>query len=176
MRDKIYWNMIFKKSYICPILGQYDTIYSQTWHPWHSSPDAKKTFRYQLKIKCDDVTNVTANQQKVKFNDSLQKFRSAGEKHCLREYIRQNCVDDLPVPNVVHLLWYGKGANYLQIRSAIGFYRWVGIWPSGKLPFECENFAQNLILKKLPKIVIFFQKMPIAIFWKKMTIFRNFFF
>ena len=33
-RAKMYWNVIFKKSQICPIWWQFDPIWSQTWHPY----------------------------------------------------------------------------------------------------------------------------------------------
>ena len=49
-------------------------------------------------------------------------FKSAADKKCLHEYIRQNCLDDLPVPNVIHLLWYGKGEHQFDIQNAIGLY------------------------------------------------------
>ena len=53
----------------------------------------------------------------------------------------------------------------------------VGCWRSGKLPFECKKIAQNLTFfsKKLPKIVIFFNKCQWQFCWKKKDNFWQFF-
>ena len=49
-------------------------------------------------------------------------FKTEAEKSCLREYIKQKCTDDKPVPDVIHLLWYGRGTQQLDLRSKIGLY------------------------------------------------------
>ena len=55
---------------------------------------------------------------------------------------------------------FSTGSQWLTSASIL-------TWPSGKLPFECQKIAKNLNNffknKKLPKIVIFSKKLPLAI-------------
>ena len=53
----------------------------------------------------------------------------------------------------------------------------VQIWPSGKLPFECQKITKNLTFfsKQFTKIVLFFNKIAIVNFFeKKCQVFGNF--
>ena len=84
------------------------------------------TKRSQIHIVCqrDNVTgDVTAKgtQRLVEFSEPLQTFSTKQEKECLHQYIYQHCYDTHPVPDIIHLLWYGKAE--LNFRNAIGMYR-----------------------------------------------------
>ena len=103
------------------------------------------TPRTQIEIKCDEnLTVAVARQRAVTYADELQTFRTQEERACLHEYIRQQCYDFRPVPDVIHLVWYGEAE--LSFRHAIGFYSLFTIAKPCPAWFCCTGTPPRLVL------------------------------
>ncbi|XP_012941552.1 uncharacterized protein LOC106012621 [Aplysia californica] len=87
--------------------------------PKLTESERKIKTRQQLRIWCEGEKSLGAVET-VSWDTPLQTFSDNSSRACLSLYIRQNCYDDYPIPNIVHWLYFADGT--LDLRKAVPFY------------------------------------------------------
>jgi len=86
-----------------------------------SAKEKAQIHRKQLEITCSQSGESRHSTKSVPFLNDLQTFTTPADKACLQLYIRQHCTDFRPVPDVIHLLWFGNDED-ISFRSMLGLY------------------------------------------------------